>query len=180
MAFKQTPGRESFLKTGNGIPPTLMCGSPMKQEPVKGKKPATEIELTDRFNTGKAKMAEARKSINKVADLKSTQGINVDAATGKATAAPYEKRYDQGKKGQADRIMSGSNVVKEAKSAASGKFGKKDESLYNEFKRDSTATMNSRNKNAMQYNITSGAKSTNKATEKEKQILVNLGKAKKV
>ena len=31
MAFKMSPGRGSFQKTGRGVPPTLMCGSPMKQ-----------------------------------------------------------------------------------------------------------------------------------------------------
>lgn len=29
--FKMKPGRGNMPKTGNGIPPTLMCGSPMKQ-----------------------------------------------------------------------------------------------------------------------------------------------------
>ena len=38
MAFKQKPGRESMPKTGRSIPPTLMCGSPMKQEMEPAKK----------------------------------------------------------------------------------------------------------------------------------------------
>lgn len=29
--FKMKPGRGNMPKTGNGLPPTLMCGSPMKQ-----------------------------------------------------------------------------------------------------------------------------------------------------
>ena len=35
MAYKQSPGRQMMSKTGRGIPPTLMCGSPMKQEKKK-------------------------------------------------------------------------------------------------------------------------------------------------
>jgi hypothetical protein len=32
MAYKQSPGRQAMPKTGRGIPPVLMSGSPMKQE----------------------------------------------------------------------------------------------------------------------------------------------------
>ena len=35
MAYKQSPGRQMMPKTGAGIPPVLMCGSPMKQEKKK-------------------------------------------------------------------------------------------------------------------------------------------------
>lgn len=35
MAYKQSPGRQSMPKTGRGISPTLMCGSPMKQKDPK-------------------------------------------------------------------------------------------------------------------------------------------------
>ena len=31
MGFKQAPGRSAFPKTGKGLSPNLMCGSPMKQ-----------------------------------------------------------------------------------------------------------------------------------------------------
>jgi hypothetical protein len=39
MAFKQNAGRGIMPKTGRGISPTLMCGSPMKQtDPKSGRK----------------------------------------------------------------------------------------------------------------------------------------------
>lgn len=45
------PGRGNMAKTGAGIPPTLMCGSPMKQEkkkdPYSGK---TRQELGNAIN----------------------------------------------------------------------------------------------------------------------------------
>lgn len=171
--FKMMPGRGNMPKTGNGIPPTLMCGSPMKQEPT------TEIELTGKFDTGKKKMADARKASGKIADIRATQGINVDVATGSATAKPYEKKFIKGNENVSAKVTDGSGKGSKVASSRKGiSTGNKE--LYNEFKKDSTSTMNMRNKNAMQYNITSGAKSTNKANEKEKQILVNLGKAKKV
>jgi hypothetical protein len=182
MAYKQSPGRQMMPKTGRGISPVLMSGTPMCQEiPKKGKKqtPSAEIELTMDYDRGKKLMAEARKAPGKIQDLRKTQGIEVDAATGAAKSAKYEKKYVQGGRGQKDRIIGGDGkVVAEAKTTNFFK-GEKNKDLYKEFQRDSTNTMNSRNRNTMQYNITSGAKSTNNATEAEKQLLVRLGKAKK-
>jgi hypothetical protein len=180
--FKMKPGRGNMPKTGNGIPPTLMACSPMKQEkPKKGKvaAPSTEIELTMDYDRGKRLMAEARKAPGKIEDLRKVQGINVDAATGGATVAKYEKTYQQGSKGQKDRIIGGDGKVMAEAKATNFVKGEKNKDLYKQFQKDSINTMNSRNRYATQYNITSGAKSTNNATEKEKQLLVSLGKAKK-
>jgi hypothetical protein len=171
--FKMTPGRGNMPKTGNGIPPTLMSCSPMKQE--KPKKPETNIELTDRYSAGKEKMAKAINTPGKIADIEATQGIKVDAPTGAATAKSYEKKYIPGDmaKGIRAKIVSGAGeLVKEAKLGEDAKLKK-------EFERAKAFTSKAREANKTQYNITSGAKSTNKATEKEKQILINLGKAKK-
>jgi hypothetical protein len=165
--FKMMPGRGNMPKTGRGLAPTLMCGSPMKQE--------TEIELTRKFDEGKKKMAAARKTPGKIADIESTQGIKVDTRTGGASVKSYEKKYIPGdmKKGVRAKIISGEGkLVKEAKLG-------EDDKLKKEFERAKTFTAKTRGTNASQYNITSGAKSTNKATEREKQMLVNIGKAKK-
>ena len=35
MAYKQSPGRQMMPKTGRGLSPALMCGSPVKQEKKK-------------------------------------------------------------------------------------------------------------------------------------------------
>jgi hypothetical protein len=175
MAFKMKPGRGNMAKTGAGLPPTLMCGSPMKQTDP-NKKPSAEIELTDKFNTGLSKMKAARNTPGKIKDIEATQGIKVDAASGAATVKSYEKKYIPGdmSKGIRSKIVSGAGeLIKEAKIG-------EDEKLKKEFERAKAYTSRSREKNASQYNITGGAKSTNKATEKEKQILINLGKAKKV
>lgn len=171
--FKMKPGRGNMPKTGRGIPPTLMSCSPMKQE--NPKKPETNIELTDRYNTGKEKMAKARNTPGKISDIEATQGIKVDAPTGAATTKSYEKKYIPGdmSKGVRAKIVSGAGeLVKEAKIGEDAKLKK-------EFERSKAYTSKARSTNANQYNITGGAKSTNKATEKEKQMLVNLGKAKK-
>lgn len=179
MAFKMKPGRGNMAKTGAGVPPTLMCGSPIKQTDPKKPVHSTEIELTDKFNTGKAKITNAAKVAGKVADLKATQGINVDAATGKATANPYEKRFLKGNENVSAKVLDTFGKATQVASKHKG-INSGNEKLYNEFKKDSTNTMSMRNYNAMQYNITGGTKSTNNATEAEKKILVNTGKAKKI
>lgn len=57
MAFKQTPGRNSMPKTGRGLAPTLMCGSPMKQvskeqaaATAKGRKVAESFKSNKKLN----------------------------------------------------------------------------------------------------------------------------------
>jgi hypothetical protein len=172
--FKMKPGRGDMPKTGRGLAPTLMCGSPMKQEDP-SKKPGTNIELTAKFGTGKNKMANARQTPGKIANIEATQGIKVDPMSGSATVKSYEKKFIPGDmaKGVRAKIVSGTGeLIKEAKIG-------EDNRLKSEYEREKAYTASTRGTNASQYNITSGSKSTNKATEREKQMLINIGKAKK-
>lgn len=172
--FKMKPGRGNMPKTGRGLAPTLMCGSPMKQEDPK--KHTTNIELTDKYNTGKNKMANARQTPGKIADIEATQGIKVDPKSGGASVKSYEKKFIPGDaaKGVKAKIISGAGeLVKE------GRLGE-DTKLKAEYEKMKSSTLGARSSNASFYNIAGGAKSTNEATEKEKQMLINIGKAKKV
>jgi hypothetical protein len=157
MAFTQKPGRSPFLKTGNGIPSALM----------------QDIELTKDYDKGKKKMAEAR------AKHKNTgpgQGINIDPKSGVATAMPYNKKFIKGGKFQNAKIVSeDGKKVKVAPNT--GDRRTQNESLYNEYKKDSTMTMNSRNRNANFYNVTGGGKSPESFSEADKEMMVRLGKA---
>jgi hypothetical protein len=166
MAYTQSPGRGNNSKTGHGIP------TPFKQE----------IELTSEYDKGKKTMADARKKGGKNYSnaIASIEGINVDVASGAATAKPYEKTFrpGEGQKGGGSRsrasIISGGKTVKES---GAGLFKESNEKLYKEYKADSTSTMNSRNKNAAQYNITGGAKSPENADARDKDTLIKLRKA---
>lgn len=187
MAFKLNAGRGMMPKTGRGIPPTLMCESPVKQsysvkaETTTKKKPTpkapTEIELTKKFDDGKEKMKKAINSPGKVAETEATQGIVVDPTTGTAKAKDYEKKLTK----QGDYLTMSDGSGKTIKSVTWSKMsptgGREAEALTKEYNRQKTYTDTSRKKNETQYNITSGSKSTNDATEEEKQILVNTGKA---
>jgi hypothetical protein len=165
--FKMKPGRGNMPKTGRGVPPTLMSCSPMKQE-------VSDIELTERFDAQKKKYAEARNAPGKIEDLAKTQGIKVDAATGGATSIAYGQKYIPGSMGVRSKIVSeAGELVKEAKVG-------EDDKLKAEYEKMKTFTEKRRGSNAEKYNIGSGFTSTNNASKKQKEFLLNTGKAKSV
>lgn len=76
MAYKQSPGRQTMPKTGRGLSPTLMCGSPMKQKDPK---------------TGMTK-AEARKEMEEVS-AENTRRVAAEAvAKSDSTSAANSAR----------------------------------------------------------------------------------------
>lgn len=154
MAYKQSPGRMNMPKTGRGLSPNLMSKSPMKQE--------TEPELTARGSTLRDK---ALKTVPKrAANKKDPQGIQIDPKTGTASAKPYEKKFIGGKAESSNKkVPTGSRTNamivdkagKKVKEADTYK-GKTNEALYAEYKKDSTDTMSSRNRNARLFNVQTG------------------------
>jgi hypothetical protein len=172
MAFKQTQGRSPFLKTGRGISPTLMGGSAMYQK--------KDIELTVEYDKGKEKMAAARSNPETKAGFEGQQGIKIDTPTGTATPnLPMHK------------VVRGGSFLKELDSA--GKLVK--QVPYYDTSSDGgkaaaelTKSVNNRNadvtsrqtRNADLYNATGGGTAPDKLSEKQKESLVKLGKAKEV
>jgi hypothetical protein len=169
MGYSQKPGRSPMLKTGRGLSPALMSCSPMKQG---------DIELTKEYSTGVRKKAVARGRSGSESLKNNSQGIVIDAASGMATAKPYEKKFVKNEKTGGASIIGGDN--KTVSTASSYGKGREVEKLRQKYVSDSTSTMNNRNRNVEQYNITSGAKSTNIANDKEKKLLVKLGQAKHI
>ena len=147
MAYKQSPGRQAMPKTGRGLSPTLMCGSPMKQE----------VEYTKSgYDKKKAIEGQAKNKTSKKG-LEDQSGMVIDPKTGSASAKPYEKRYVKGEKGQSDMVVSGdSKTVKKSSANKGSDFGKKE--LRSNFVKDSTSTMNRRTANANAFNVSTGKK----------------------
>jgi len=146
MAYKQSPGRQAMPKTGRGLSPTLMCGSPMKQ--------TSEPDLTREGSESRKKVQAGAKS--RAASAKTDpQGIKVDPKSGTATAKPYEKKYVKGGKMELDRIVDGSGKVIRTASNKKGRDTGNAE-LRKEFVRDSTNNANMRSTNARSYNIQAG------------------------
>ena len=204
MAYKQSPGRQAMPRTGRGLSPTLMSGSPMKQdlgalgkreprklpkEPQKPKAPPKSESSksgkngpTDKFKTAKLrpvknppmkqtsdpeytktgydKLKNIRKNLKDKdgrASIEKVNGVKIDPVTGKASATPYEKTYSAGKSGQQARVLTGDKKIAKSSSTKKGiDFGKKE--LRKEFLRDSTDTMNRRNRNANAINVSAGNK----------------------
>jgi len=154
MAYKQSPGRSSMPKTGRGISPTLMSCSGKKGSPMKQ---TSDPEYT---KTGYDKLKNIKKNLKDKAGragIEKVQGLVVDPITGKASAKPYEKSYSAGKSGQQDRVMTGDKKIAKSSSTKKGiDFGKKE--LRKEFVKDSTNTMNRRNRNANAINVSAGNK----------------------
>jgi len=172
MAYKQTPGRGNGMKTGGGIPPTLMSGSAMYQK--------KDIELTVEYDKGKEKMAAARSNPETKAGFEKQQGIKIDAPTGKATAnlpmhtvekaGSFLREYDSKR-----------NVVKEVPwNSMSEKGGKAAEELTRAVAIRNADVTSRQNRNADLYNATGGGTAPDKLSEKQKESLVKLGKAKEV
>ena len=153
MAYTQNPGRGNKSKTGSGIP------SPLRQD----------VEPTEKYIKGKKKYKEnAEKGFV-------NNGLKVDAATGVATAKPYEKRFVLNTRTGGASIIGGDN--KTVATATDYGQGREVEQLQKRFTADSTNTMNQRNASAEFYNANSGGTKWENLSAKQKQILLGLGKA---
>ena len=146
MAYKQSPGRQMMPKTGRGIPPTLMCGSPMKQM-------EEDTELTQK---GIKSREGAQKSTSTNVKIES-QGVDIDPKSGEGSAMSYPKKFIPGdaNKGIRAKIIDGTGkLVKEAKVG-------EDNKLKKEYEKQKAYTMASRNKNARQLNVQTGVSKPN-------------------
>jgi hypothetical protein len=159
--FKMTPGRGNMPKTGRGIAPTLMNCSPMKQElTVQGLKSQKKVKE----NISK----EATKQGTSTPTLPNT-GVKVNAATGEASAKPYEKKYVEGGAGQAARIIGGDGKVV---GASTGSTPNAKAKLKAEFDKLKMSTEESRKENASKTEVFAGAK--RKLTAAEEKMQANL------
>ena len=169
MAYMQKPGRGNNPKTGHGIP------TPFMQQ-------KTDIELTSKYDQGKAKLKTQREK------GATPPGLNVDSKTAFASPKGYEKTFEEPSVENAftARIKdSKGNQVGSAKTeSVAGNMvtggGKGVEALRKQFAKEKSFTEGSRHSNADFYNATSGGTSPNKLSEGQKKTLMTLSKAKKV
>jgi hypothetical protein len=161
MAYKQSPGRQMMPKTGRGIPPVLMSGSPMNQME----------ETPDLTMKGRNLAGKMQENLGK-ADYASSQGLSKDPASGLLTGNEYEKKYEIGGAGQRDRIISGGKVIAEAKETNREK-GMRNEKLYQQYEREKKNTESRRAKNANTLNVFSGNKKD--LTQDDIRMQQNIG-----
>ena len=144
MAYKQSPGRQMMPKTGRGIPPTLMCGSPIKQE---------DADLTTK---GMKSRKLAQESTSKNVKIES-QGVDIDPKSGEGSETPYEKKFIAGdrSKGISAKVIDGSG-----KTVKVAKVGE-DKKLQQEYERNKANTMASRKRNSRHLNVQTGVSKPN-------------------
>jgi hypothetical protein len=141
--------------------------------PAKKRETAKDIEYTKRFSESKKTIeANEKKGLT-------PKGVNV--SKGSATAKPYEKKFLGGRAESSNKKIPTDQkrtkaIIVDGKGKSVKVANKGNEQLYREYKRDSTNTMNMRNKNANFYNVQTGAKKN--MTNSDKKILVDLKKAK--
>jgi hypothetical protein len=128
--------------------------------------PEASFSLTSRFS--KVKNAQDKN------EKKGSIPSGLDVSDGKATVKPYEKKFipASDKRSNASIADGGGKTIKTSISGSK----KSREDLRTSFVKDSTDTMQRREKNANYYNITSGSKQN--LTDAEKKSLVKQGKAK--
>ena len=135
--FKMKPGRGNMQKTGRGIPPTLMCGSPMKQEP--------EVEYTKKRTTAVDKFDKAIKTTEGRSNIEKGNQIKIDPKSGMASAntathttkkvgefmeeydskGGFVKRVQMNKPSEVEKLVKGverTNKVKATQSSANASF----------------------------------------------------------
>jgi hypothetical protein len=142
---------------------------------TKPKRPDTPLATTPEANFSLTSRFSKIKS-NQDANEKrgaTTSGLNI--SNGKATVKPYEKKFISAsdKRGNASIVDGGGKTIKT--SITGSKLSAKE--LQADYKKDSTDTIQRREKNANYYNITSGSKKN--LTDAEIKELIKLGKAKK-
>lgn len=126
--------------------------------------PDANVEYTKKYS-------ESKKRIEKAS---APAGVKV-STTGTSSAKPYEKKFipADSKRTRAIIVDSKGSKVKEAK----GVTKRSNEQLYREYKRDSTNTMDRRNRNANFRNISTGKKDNLSASDLK--TLKTLDKIKK-
>ena len=154
MAYKQNAGRGMMPKTGRGLSPTLMSGSPMKQT------------LTTQGAASRARVIaqeEKRKQLK-------NDNIVIDPKTNVATAAPYPNKFLGGQaESSNEKVPTGKRTNAMVVNTKAGKAVKEanraegfsNEELYREFKSDSTNVMSSNNRAARLYNLQTGRAQAN-------------------
>lgn len=110
--------------------------------------PEAEFSLTSRYDKAK-KTQDTNEKMSKTPS-------GLDVKDGKATVKPYEKKFipASDKKSNAAIVDSKNKTIKTSTTGSQGSR----ENLRREFVRDSTDTMQRREKNANYYNVTSGSK----------------------
>jgi hypothetical protein len=119
--------------------------------------PEAEFELTPKYD-----------KVKKVQDANEKKGLGypgLDIKNGVATPKPYEKKFIAANDKRSNSIIVDSKN-KIIKTSTSGSQSSR-ENLRREYVKDSTDTMDRRNRNANYYNVTSGSKKQLSAADKK-------------
>jgi len=157
MAYNQAPGRGNFPKTGNGLPDTFRQDTD----------PPTEITTTPKYTQGVETYQKKLTNENQ-----GRADIKINPTTSEASANKFKRNVVE--EGGMTRILgSGGQTYY-------GRTGSKETMSAIKKSEAKVSDVNTRREtNANFWNVNSGAKPTTEFTQKDKEIALNLGKAKR-
>jgi len=144
MAFTQKPGRQSFPKTGSGLP------SPLLQQ----KTAATNAYIATRRADNRFSKDELKKAENFASGAAGTglmPGTSISSTTGQSQANAYEKKLVTQSSGDTFMVDGSGNTIASAKY---NPHGNKDvEALKSKYNKEKASTDDARTANANSQNF---------------------------
>lgn len=156
--FKMKPGRGNMLKTGRSIPPTLMCGSPMKQMSDDNDYTKKHQRKVNEYNA-QASTEAGRKSLEK------GNQTSIDPATGVATPKTATHTTKTEGNFEVEYDSAGKFVKRMQRSSMSPTGGAAVEKMKKEVERSNIIKANQSAKNTNFINLTGGKKAPRTAEE---------------
>jgi hypothetical protein len=164
MAFNQTPGREKFPPTGNGIPSEFRYDN----EPPKPTKvtSSTNITTTPKYTTDVENYQNNLTTRNQ-----GRNDININLNTSEASANEFKRDVINEPDGMTRIVGSGGQLFYgRTGSKETVKAIKASESKVKKVKEQRSA-------NANHWNVNAGVKPVAEFTQTDKEMVVNMGKA---
>jgi hypothetical protein len=144
MAFKQSPGRGNYAKTGHGIP------SPLKQEEPKTKKMKEQVAKKEKSGATFKEVEAAKKFANKAPGTGLMEGTETDIQSGMTKPKGYEKKFVTQPGGDSFITTSGGKTIASAKF---NRYGNKEvEELKKKYESDKASTEDARKANVTAQN----------------------------
>jgi hypothetical protein len=144
MAFKQSPGRGNYAKTGHGIP------SPLKQEEPKTKKMQEQVAKKEKSGATFEEVKAAEKFAIKAPGTGLIEGTETDIQSGMTKAKGYEKKFVTQPSGDVFITTGGGKTIASAKFNPHG--NKEVEALKKKYESDKASTEDARKANVTAQN----------------------------
>jgi hypothetical protein len=144
MAFKQSPGRGNYAKTGHGLP------SPLRQEEPKTAKMKAQVAKKEAVGPTYKEQTAAEKFASKAPGTGLMGGTETDIQSGMTKAKEYEKKLVTQPSGDTFITTGGGKTIASAKFNPHG--NKEVEALKKKYESEKSSTKDARKANVVAQN----------------------------